>query len=644
MKRFCLISLYILISLFCMVLHAATPSVKIISDAVDNKIEVNETFHITIRATDCAGKEDVKQMPPGVKVVYHTTNKSSNHSFVNGHYDSSSTTSLIMTCKGRTPGTYTYGPVTIDGRKSNKITYQVVEPSQGRGTKAQPSSGSQNYDPNGGPLFVGNGNEEMFLVAHVNHTTAYEQQAIEYTVKLYTSYGDIKFLGASAAPKFDGFVVEESNDISKSFVFEDYKGKSYKTAIIARYIIFPQKSGKLKIKGNTYTVSTDAKQYFQDPYYQNLTVKRPIQLDVTPNDITIEVKELPSPIPENFIGGVGKFSIESSISSKNLSTNTAGSIKYRIKGSGNIKYLKMPELQSVFPSSIEVYSPKVTTDATVGKSTVSGQTVFDYSILPRETGSFTLPALTLYYFDPEEEEYKTLQTEKFDISVAMGSSSSKSQQALAFNPELMPAGKLSPKLQNPYVESFTYWLWYIVPLFLFFLSLGIYRKYLRDHEDLTLLRSKQANKMALKRLAKAYQCFQNHQDEQFYDEMLAALWGYIGDKLKMPTSELNRQNVSEEFKSHGVKESTFMPILNLIDECEYAKYTPVSREANMRQLYADALESLSKVESEYEEETAGAQNVREDSDGGAENYVNTMSPADNNKSDINTSENKDADS
>ena len=74
-----------------------------------------------------------------------------------------------------------------------------------------------------------------------------------YTVKLYTTYEAIKFIGATAAPKFEGFVVEESKDISQSLTYETVGGKTYATAVIARYIIFPQMDGKLKVKGNTYT-------------------------------------------------------------------------------------------------------------------------------------------------------------------------------------------------------------------------------------------------------------------------------------------------------------------------------------------------------------------------------------------------------
>lgn len=638
-RYFQLLFIFLLLTVSVQQLNAAGPSVRITSDARGNKVEVGETFHITIEAVNCQGSLNVTELPPGVKKVYHTTNQMESTTMVNGRTDHTITTRLILTCKGETPGSYKYGPVVVNGVKSNVLAYTVVkgsgnsssgysEANQNSQTGTSPSR-QAGYNPNSGPLFVGKGNEEMFLRASVNKTSAYEQEAIEYTVKLYTSYDDIKFLGAAAAPKFEGFVVEESDDISKSLKFEQYNGKSYATAIIARYIIFPQKSGKLKVLGNTYTVSTDAKQYYHDPYFQTMTVRYPIQLNVTPNDIVIDVKQLPQPVPTNFMGGVGTFSVSSSLSSKALITNSAASLELKVEGTGNIKYLKLPEISNLFPASIEVFTPEVSSEVKIGSSNVSGYSLFNYSIMPHEAGDFEIPAVSLSYFDPSDGQYKTLKTEAYKVYVARGTASARSQQALNFNNELMPVGKPELNLGRPYVNSLLYWLWYIIPVVIFIIALGSYRKYMKDHEDIVLLRSKKANKMALKRLAKAYRCIKSKQEEEFYDEMLAALWGYIGDKLKMPVSELNRNNVGEAFRLHGVKETTFMPILKLIDECEYAKYTPVSRDANMHQLYTDALESLSKVEDEFSDKVKD--HVDEDSDDNNQsfqqsstNYVNSM--------------------
>ena len=627
---------FIFLLLFLVPLNLMGASIKIISNAPDGVVEVGQTFNIVIEATNCHGSLHISQLPQGVKEVYKFDEHSSGYASINGRSEFTNTTRLIITYKGETPGTYKFGPVSVNGVTSNSISYRVVPAGTAGSYRSQSGAGSQQggsgstnsqtYNPNSGPLFVGKGNEEMFLRAQVNKTSAYEQEAIEYTVKLYTSYDVIKFLGAAAAPKFEGFVIEESKDVAQSLVRETYNGKTYATAVIARYIIFPQKAGNLKIIGNTYTVSTDAKEYYDDPFWQTMTVRRPIQLNVTPNDVEINVKPLPTPIPANFFGGVGQFRLSSSMPSTNLSTNSPGQYIITVEGTGNIKYLNMPDIATFLPPSLEVYSPENSVEAEVGTSTVRGTSKFDFSIVPQQTGKFTIPSIQLCYFDPTDGQYKTLNTSAYNLNVSLGNSSSKSQKALTFNSELLPVGKTSLKPLSPYVDSWLFWLWYAVPFGIFIFSLSVYHKYLKEHRDLSQLKSKKANKMALKRLAKAYKCFKNHQEEQFYDEMLAALWGYLGDKLKMPTSELNRSNVGAEFKKHGVKESTFMPIINLIDECEYAKYTPVERDANMRQLYTDAVETLAKVESEYDKETGRKDEADEDdsTSESADNYVNSM--------------------
>lgn len=578
-----------------------------------SKVGVGEKFSIFIKAINLQGDHlDISQKPQGCEIIYKST--SASYTVVNGK--SENVTQLTLTCKATTPGKYKFGPVKIGKSASNVLSYEVTSAPQSK-TSAGSSGGSGagqtktgngssgqgigSFDPNGGPVFIGKGNEEIFMRASVSKTSVYEQEAIVYTVKLYTTYEVIKFLGATAAPKFDGFVVEESDDVSKSFAFEDHNGKVYKTAVIARYVIFPQKPGKLKIQGNTYTVSTDTYNYYHDSYmyFQNMVVKYPIQLNVTPNDLVIDVKPLPTPVPANFIGGVGQFAISAEMPQTSLSTNSAASLVYHVSGQGNIKYVKLPELSTFLPKQFEVYSPKENVDAKVAGNNVSGTANFDYLIMPQEAGDFSIPPIEFYYFNPETGNYVPVKTKGFDVTVALGKSSDKSQQAASFNPELMKVQDLMRKIPVPYIDTILYWLWYVIPFMIFVFCLGSYRKYLRDHEDLQLLRSKQANKMAVKRLNKAFQFMKGKQEEQFYNEMLSALWGYLGDKLQMPPSELTRSNVGEEFSKHGIQESTFMPILNLIDECEYAKYTPVSREANMRQLYSDAVDSLAEVESEF---------------------------------------------
>ena len=282
-------------------------------------IEVGEQFYVYLKLDNVEAEPSAPEVPGALVKYFTLSSQSSSMSSINGKVTRSQSRTYVATCTASKEGSFSIGPIQVGDVRSNKASYTIVKSGTGSLSKLQQrqqqqrqqqqsaQQGAYGRDPddaNQGPKFIGKGNEKLFLKASVSKSSAYEQEALVYTVKLYSSYAPIKFIGATEAPKFDGFVVEESDETSKSLHYETYNGHEYATAIIARYIIFPQMTGKLTIKGNTYTVSTDEQEYYDDPYFRMLTVRRPIQLNVTPNDLVIDVKSLPTPQAADFSGGV----------------------------------------------------------------------------------------------------------------------------------------------------------------------------------------------------------------------------------------------------------------------------------------------------------------------------------------------------
>lgn len=564
-----------------------------------NIISEGDLFQIYITVTDINEAPTAPGTVPGASVKYFG-HRSSSSSFVstNGHTSQTFTNTYALTLKAEKRGKFSFGPITVGGVKSNVVSYTIGAPNQSPSIPGR-SSGTGEPDPmgtNNGPTFIGKGNEQLFLRANISKTTAFEQEALVYTVKLYTTYNTIKFIGATDAPKFDGFVIEESSDISDQLTLETYQGKSYATAVIARYIIFPQMPGRLKIIGNKYTVSADAEEYYHDPFYSRLTVRRPVQLHVTPNDLTIDVKALPIPKPANFSGGVGNFTITSSVASNTAVANQAGAVTYTVKGEGNLKYITLPDLNALFPSEIEVFSPTTDVKTKVGYSNVSGSIQFDYSFMPMEAGNFNIPSVPLVYFNPVKGEYVTVTAKGFPLNVSRGKESSKSQAALSFSPKLMNNDSKLKISYVPYVYQFTYWLWYIIPLIIFGIVLFLYRKHLAEQSDLVALKSKRAAKMALRRLKKAFMAMTENNVSGFYDEMLKALWGYVGDKLKLPLSELNRNNVSGLLQEKNISHTYIDRFIKLLDDCEFAKFAPDKANTAMEPVYNEGLDVINDLE------------------------------------------------
>ncbi len=570
-----------------------------------NDIEVGERFYVYLKLENIDGEPSTPSVP-GASVNYFTlSSQSSSMTSINGKVTQSSSRTYVATCSASKEGTYSIGPFSVGGVSSNKASYKIVKKGSGSFSKMQQrqtrnSQQSPSYDDrdenDNSPKFIGKGNEKLFLRASVSKTSAYEQEALVYTVKLYSSYAPIKFIGATEAPKFDGFVVEESNEISNSLMYETYNGHEYATAVIARYIIFPQMTGKLTVKGNTYTVSTDEKEYYDDPYFRMLTISRPVQLNVKPNDLVIDVKALPTPQPADFSGGVGQFSISSTLPSSSLKTNQAASIEYLVKGSGNLKYIKLPDLNNIYPKQLEVFSPTTEVNANPQGSNVSGTVKFDYSFTPLETGNYTIPEVALVYFNPATGQYEKSVAKGYSVVVDKGTLSEKSQtkNRLKFDTSLMPIDVLHSSV-SIYVKSGLYWLWYIIPALVLMICIFVYRRQLKSAADIVGTRMRKAGKVAVKRLKKAAACMKSGDREKFYDEMLVALWGYVGAKLNIPVSELNRQNVVDRLVAAGASEENINEFVNVLDDCEFAKYAPGSDSEELKTIYnrgARIIESL----------------------------------------------------
>ncbi len=610
LMRFALVILLAVGSI--MEVSAASVTVQAGAQRGKQQIEVGDMFYIYIQVKDVEDEPEAPSSLGGAKILYFSqTGSSSSFTSVNGKTSQSFTISYTLTARAEKEGTYTFGPITVGGVKSNQIKYTIgkASPSQGNvapggarqsnGGNSNGASASADADDSK-PKFIGKGDSNLFLRANVSSTHVYEQEALVYTVKLYTTYDAVKFIGATAAPKFEGFVVEESKDVSKQLDYETYQGKTYATAVIARYIIFPQMTGQLKVLGNTYTISVDEREYYHDPFWGALSYSKPLQLNVTPNDLTINVKSLPLPKPADFSGGVGQFSISSTLATDKFNANQAASISYTVKGTGNLKYVQLPDLNVLYPPQLEVYTPETDIKANTGSSNVSGSVTFDYSFLPLEEGQFKIPQVKLVYFNPASGKYETSVASGYDITVGKGNATSKSHSfnAAKFNLRQLPVkAKDLKKDRRMLVNSFAYWLFFIIPVVVLLVAIIIYRRHIKLHADMSAFNSRRADKVARKRLKAAAAAMRKDDEDLFYTELLTALWGYLGDKLKMPTSELMRDNIKAVFTERGVPDNDINHLITILDKCEFAKYSPAGGREGMNASYNDTIDVINDLES-----------------------------------------------
>lgn len=499
-------------------------------------------------------------------------------------------------------GTFSIPGATIvaDGNNytSNSVTVKVLPSDQSAGTGNSNSSNNQ-----AGTKIT---NSELFITATASKTTVYEQEAILLTYKIYTQVNLTGLHGDM--PDLKGFHTQEVDLPSqKQWTLEHYNGRNYNTTVYSQYVLFPQQSGKLEIPSITFEGTISQMVASADPFdaffnggsYVN--VKKNI---VTPK-LSINVKELPTGKPANFSGGVGEFTISSSISTQELKTNDAVTLKLVISGTGNMKLINTPEVG--FPQDFEIYDPKVDNKFNLTRSGLSGNKVIEYLAIPRHAGTYTIPPVEFSYFDLKSQTYKTLKTDAYTLNVAKGEGNSDQVVANFTNKEdlkvlgkdirYIKTGEVTLSKKDDYLfGSLTYWLWYLVPMVLFIVFLVVYRKQAMENANVAKVRTKKANKVATKRMKLAGKLLSDKNIAAFYDEVLKALWGYISDKLNIPVSQLSKDNIEEELTRYGVADDLIKSFINTLNECEFARYAPGNQNEAMDKVYESAIDVISKME------------------------------------------------
>ena len=525
---------------------------------------------------------------------------------INGNVTSTSTITFTYILMAGKEGTYKIPGATIvadgDNYTSNSVEIKVLPPDQSAGSSNGSSSNSSRNQANSGKIT----DKELFITATASKTNVYEQEAILLTFKVYTQVNLTQLHGDT--PDLKGFHTQEVElPQQKTFSLEHYNGRNYNTTIWQQFVLFPQRSGKLEIPSVTFEGTVSQRVASADPFdaffnggnYVNINKKL-----VTPK-LTIDVKELPEGKPANFSGGVGEFTLSSSINTQELKTNDAVTIKLVISGTGNMKLINTPEVG--FPQDFEIYDPKVENKFNLTRNGLAGNKVIEYLAIPRHAGTYTIPPIEFSYFDLKSQSYKTLKTDAYTLNVAKGEGNSEQVvsnfiskedlKVLGQDIRYIKTGETRlAKKDDYFFGSMNYYLWYLIPLVLFITFMVIYRKQAMENANVAKVRTKKANKVATKRMKNAGKLLAEKKSEAFYDEVLKALWGYISDKLSMPVSQLSKDNIEEELQKHQVADELIKEFINNLNECEFARYAPGNQDEKMDKIYSSAIDVISKME------------------------------------------------
>ncbi|WP_373516901.1 BatD family protein, partial [Pricia sp.] len=348
----------------------------------------------------------------------------------------------------------------------------------------------------------------------------------------------------------------------------------------------------------TVDVPTNKRDFFGGRIYA------PATKTVSAGNRTIDVKALPEKgKPVNFSGAVGKFDFSVTTSKTDLNASESLQAKVQVSGKGNLKLFQLPK--PILPSSLEVYEPEFEESVRTTLSGTQGTVSNNYTIVPSFRGKYPMPAVSFTYFDPNSENYKTLTSAEIMINVKEGptsandtsaASNSNGKQSVATGNQFNFI-KLKPHLTavgtNYFFGSTRFYLWLLLPLLLIPLAIVFGKKREAIAGDVAGNRIRRANKLARKYLSKARKELGNK--EPFYIALEKGLHNYLKAKLKIETSEFNKEKIASLLDEKKVDESTKDGFIALLKNCEMARYSPFSQ-VQMQQDYDSASEVISQLD------------------------------------------------
>lgn len=572
------------------------------------QVAVGQQFRLTYTAdTDDVNGFRIGQIPDAFEILMGpSTSTSSSFQMINGKTSQSSSVTYTYILSATKNGTFTIPAATINinGAKVSSNTVKIVV--SGQAQNGGTSSGRQRQQDHemrdAGTAISAN---DLFIRVSANKKRVVEQEPVLLTYKVYTLVDLTQLEGKM--PDLKGFHTQEVPlPQQKSFSVEQLNGRPYRTVTWSQYVMFPQITGKLQIPSITFNGIVVQRNRNVDPFeafFNGGSGYVEVKKAINAPGIDIQVDPLPER-PVGFSGGVGKFSISATLDKNEVKANDPINLRVTVSGVGNLKLIKEPVVG--FPKDFDCYDAKLTDKTKLTTNGVEGSMVYDFLAVPRHQGDYDIPAVEFIYFDTASKQYKTIKSESFHLHVDKGEgggntvqdfTGQEDVQLLAKDIRHIKQGSVRQHAAGDYFFGSTfYWITIAVLLAVFISLFIIFRQRALANADLVGARAGKANKVATKRLKKAARLMKDEKAGEFFDEVLRALWGYVGDKLNIPVTELSRENIQERLSVRKVDSDTVKLFIEALDECEFQRYAPGDPKGNMQKVYKSALGAIEKIE------------------------------------------------
>ena len=528
----------------------------------------------------------------------------------NGSYTSTGTVSYDFVC-GK-PGKYTIGGAVLKSGgqtyTSNALTLEVTPGGSGGSTQAaQPRQdpmqpfGGQPQQPS---QEVKIGNRDLFIVTSLSKSSVYPGEAVTVTYKIYTRFQQVSFEDLKFPEYPDAWMQELKGSGDKSFSRESYDGQAYNVATLQQTLFIPQRAGNFNIKPVTATVLVQFVQRsgnFWDDFFNGGRVRQE-RKEVTGNGAVLRVKEYPEENkPADFNGATGNFTMEASLDKTTVPINDALTLKVTVSGEGNLSLFDAPA--PAFPASFEVYDPKASEKVTAKPGGLSGSKTFEYLLIPRAPGQYTLAPVRFSYFNPNTGKYNTLVSDSLTVKVtgnatggAVVGASGRPMENLAddiryIKKEFEPSDALSG-----YFPSWGFVILFggclLATVILWFARTKIWD--LRNDTDRKKMRV--ADSVAVKRLKKAEGFLAQGLKGEFYEECYRAVIQYLQDRKGVELSAISAEKLKASLLQKGTSEELATEAGAIIAACELARFAPPGTASELTDFHHRCIRFISNME------------------------------------------------
>ncbi|UCG31086.1 MAG: protein BatD [candidate division WOR-3 bacterium] len=493
---------------------------------------------------------------------------------------------FIYTLYPRSVGESVIGPCELEfgGEvyKTNPISINVLK------SGTAPSQPKSPLPSTGGEVPEG----DLKLSATTNRKSVYqgEQVIVEYTLYTRLRLADMSL---GELPSFNGFWVEPIFDAQRiEFKRRTIDGVLYDYCQLKKTALFPVTSGQLRISPMKLNIAV-----LQSPrdFFDFFGTTKTMVLESAPLFITV----IPLPTenrPGEFTGGVGEFSITSSLDRDLSDAAEPINLTVRIAGSGNIKLLEKPAIPDI--PGVKILNPEIKESVRFADNRFQGYKEFNYPLIPQTDGEHIVPAIKIAFFNPKARRYETVETSTLKFTATQTASAVELAQTGGLKVTGSDIRYIKPDVLHLANQRMSAGWWLLFPYTFAFVMIGLSLLYRRHQSrllsDRAYARKVRSSRLLKSRLNEARRHLVKNREKEFHAALSRVLLGYIGDRYNLEVGALTNESIIEALRDREIEEDKIAELEYLLAQCDM-RFSPDTKCDDPGVLYEKAKKLISRL-------------------------------------------------